>query len=192
MTGITVTTTAIPGMLVLELPFFADDRGWFFESWRQTDYRDVGIGWDFVQDNASMTRKGTLRGLHYQIRRPQGHLVTAASGWLFDAAVDLRPGSPVFGHAETIEIGSENGIMRRVFLPPGVGHGYYALADTMVLYKCTDIWDPEDEGGLLWSDPDIAIAWPGKSPAIKERDAAYPRLRDIPRDRLPQAEVIPQ
>jgi len=191
MTRVTVTTTAIPGMLVLDLPYFTDDRGWFFESWRETDYRDLGISWDFAQDNASMTCKGALRGLHYQINRPQGHLVTAATGRLFDAAVDLRPGSPVFGHAETIEIGSEDGIMRQIFLPPGVAHGYYALEDTVVLYKCTGTWDQEDEGGLLWSDPDLGIMWPEKDPVIKARDADFPRLCDIPRARLPQAEVDP-
>jgi dTDP-4-dehydrorhamnose 3,5-epimerase len=156
----TVTPTAIPDVLLLEPKVFSDDRGYFFESFNARDFRKAtGVEAEFVQDNHSMSEKGVLRGLHYQIRHPQGKLMRAVKGRVFDVAVDLRKSSPTFGRWVGAELSADN--RRQLWIPPGFAHGFLALSDTAeVLYKITDYWYPEHERTLVWNDPSLAIRWP--------------------------------
>jgi len=155
-----VTPTAIPDVLLLETRFFSDDRGYFFESFNARDFSQAtGLQVEFVQDNHSMSLKGVLRGLHYQIRHPQGKLLRAVRGSVFDVAVDLRKSSPTFGRWVGAMLSAEN--RRQLWIPPGFAHGFLALSDEAeVLYKITDYWYPEHERTLSWKDPTLAIAWP--------------------------------
>lgn len=155
-----VTPTAIPDVLLLEPRVFSDDRGYFFESYNARDFREAtGLDVTFVQDNHSMSVRGVLRGLHYQIRQPQGKLMRAVGGSVFDVAVDLRKSSPTFGRWAGAVLSAEN--RRQLWIPPGFAHGFLALSDTAeVLYKTTDYWYPEHERTLLWKDPALGIAWP--------------------------------
>jgi dTDP-4-dehydrorhamnose 3,5-epimerase len=155
-----VTPTAIPDVLLLEPKVFSDDRGYFFESYNARDFRDAtGLTVEFVQDNHSMSVKGVLRGLHYQIQHPQGKLLRAVHGSVFDVAVDLRKSSPTFGRWAGALLSADN--RRQMWIPPGFAHGYLALSDTAeVLYKTTDYWYPEHERTLLWKDPTLKIEWP--------------------------------
>jgi dTDP-4-dehydrorhamnose 3,5-epimerase len=156
----TVTPTAIPDVLLLEPKVFSDDRGYFYESYKERDFRDAtGLQVEFVQDNHSMSTKGVLRGMHYQIQHPQGKLLRAVQGSVFDVAVDLRKSSPTFGRWAGALLSAEN--RRQLWIPPGFAHGFLALSDTAeVLYKITDYWYPEHERTLLWKDPTLAIDWP--------------------------------
>lgn len=156
----TVTPTAIPDVLLLEPKVFSDDRGYFFESFNARDFREAtGVEAEFVQDNHSMSEKGVLRGLHYQIRHPQGKLLRAVQGSVFDVAVDLRKSSPTFGRWVGALLSADN--RRQLWIPPGFAHGFLALSDRAeVLYKITDYWYPEHERTLLWNDPSLAIGWP--------------------------------
>jgi len=158
--ALTVTPTAIPDVLLLEPQVFSDERGYFFESYNARDFRQAtGLQVEFVQDNHSMSTKGVLRGLHYQIRHPQGKLMRAVQGSVFDVAVDLRKSSPTFGRWVGALLSAAN--RRQLWIPPGFAHGFLALSDTAeVLYKITDVWYPEHERTLLWNDPTLAIAWP--------------------------------
>jgi len=158
--ALTVTPTAIPDVLLLEPQVFSDERGYFFESYNARDFRQAtGLQVEFVQDNHSMSTKGVLRGLHYQIRHPQGKLMRAVQGSVFDVAVDLRKSSPTFGRWVGALLSAAN--RRQLWIPPGFAHGFLALSDTAeVLYKITDAWYPEHERTLLWKDPTLAIAWP--------------------------------
>jgi dTDP-4-dehydrorhamnose 3,5-epimerase len=181
-----IERTDIPGIVVIEPQVFTDDRGSFFETFQAARYADAGIPERFPQDNRSVSRKGVLRAFHYQIEHPQGHLVTLTHGTIYDVGVDLRPGSPTFGrwYATTLTADPP----RQIFHPPGVAHGFCVLSDSAdIWYKCSDLYHAGDEGGLLWSDPDLGIPWPLHNPVIHPRDAAFPRLRDIPKDRLPHA-----
>jgi dTDP-4-dehydrorhamnose 3,5-epimerase len=155
-----VTPTAIPDVLLLEPKVFSDDRGYFFESYNARDFRDAtGLTTEFVQDNHSMSVKGVLRGLHYQIQHPQGKLLRVVHGSVFDVAVDLRKSSPTFGRWVGALLSADN--RRQMWIPPGFAHGYLALSDTAeVLYKTTDYWYPEHERTLLWKDPTLKIEWP--------------------------------
>jgi dTDP-4-dehydrorhamnose 3,5-epimerase len=154
-----VVTTDLPGVLVIEPAVHGDRRGYFFESWRADAYAEAGIDLPFVQDNQSSSARGVLRGLHYQIRQPQGKLVRVLSGRVFDVAVDLRRGSPHLGRWTGVELSAEN---RRMFwVPPGFGHGFYVLSDMAEFaYKCTDYYAPQHERVIRWDDPDLGIAWP--------------------------------
>jgi len=156
----TVTPTAIPDVLMLEPKVFSDDRGYFFESYQDRDFQEAtGLQVSFVQDNHSMSTKGVLRGLHYQIQHPQGKLLRVVSGSVFDVAVDLRKSSPTFGRWVGARLSAEN--RRQLWIPPGFAHGFLALSETAeVLYKITDYWYPEHERTLLWKDPTLQIAWP--------------------------------
>jgi dTDP-4-dehydrorhamnose 3,5-epimerase len=155
-----VTPTAIPDVLLLEPKVFSDDRGYFFESFNARDFREsTGLDVEFVQDNHSMSGQGVLRGLHYQIEHPQGKLLRALKGSVFDVAVDLRKSSPSFGRWVGALLSAEN--RRQLWIPPGFAHGFLALSDTAeVLYKITDYWYPEHERTLLWKDPALSIDWP--------------------------------
>ena len=167
-----VVPTAIPEVLVVEPRVFGDPRGFFFESWNRRALRDAGLDVDFVQDNHSRSARGVLRGLHYQIRHPQGKLVRVVAGEVFDVAVDLRRGSPTLGRHVAVTLSEEN--RRMLWVPPGFAHGFLVLSeDAEFLYKTTDYWFPEHERTLLWNDPALAIDWPlAGPPVLAAKDAA--------------------
>ncbi|MDR1014837.1 MAG: dTDP-4-dehydrorhamnose 3,5-epimerase [Coriobacteriales bacterium] len=175
----TFTATDIEGVFVVEPAVFGDERGYFMETYHEGDFHEAGITARFVQDNQSSSTKGVLRGLHFQKRFPQAKLVRVISGEVFDVAVDIRPGSPTFGKWAGVRLSAEN--KRQFFIPRGLAHGFLVLSETAEFaYKCDEFYHPEDEGGLLWNDPAIAIAWPlppGTPPQLSEKDAQNPRLR---------------
>lgn len=182
-----VTETALPGVIVIEPKVFGDNRGFFFESYERERYREAGIPEEFVQDNISRSRRGVLRGLHFQLRYPQGKLVLVTQGAVFDVAVDIRVGSPTFGQWAGTELSDKN--HRQLYIPPGFAHGFCVLSENVdFLYKCTDFYHPEDEGGVIWNDPQIAIAWPIADPTVSERDAKHRPLKDIAPEKLPKFE----
>jgi len=179
-----VTPTDLPGVLLIEPAVFSDARGFFLENYHARRYTEVGIPGPFVQDNHSRSRQGVLRGLHYQLHHPQGKLVWVTRGEVFDVVVDIRQGSPTFGHWIGMVLTEDN--HRQLYVPPGCAHGFCVLSDIAdFLYKCHDFYHPEDEGGILWCDPDLAIAWPVSAPALSPKDQHYPRLAEVPRARLP-------
>ncbi len=181
----TVTETPLPGVLLVEPRTFADRRGFFRETFHAARYAEHGLDVAFVQDNHSRSRQGVLRGLHFQIKQPQGKLIHVTRGRVFDAAVDLRRGSPTFGEALTVELDAEAG--RQLWVPRGMAHGFCVLSDWAdVVYRCDAAYAPGDEGGLRWDDPDLGIAWPIKQPVLSDKDAALPRLRDLPQEHLPR------
>ncbi len=180
-----VKETGLAGLLLIEPRYFRDERGYFLETFSAPRYRDAGITDDFVQENHSRSGKGILRGLHFQVRRPQAQLVTVMRGRVFDVAVDLRRTSTTFGRWFGAEL-SDEGVCQ-MYMAPGFAHGFCVLSDCADLhYMVSRIYDHSDEGGLLWNDPDIGISWPLEMPVVSARDAAYPRLRDIAPDRLPR------
>lgn len=155
----TFTETAIQDVVIVDVKSYGDERGYFMETYKKTDFLAGGITADFVQDNQSFSVKGVLRGLHFQIEHPQAKLVRVISGEVFDVAVDLREGSPTFGKWEGVVLSAEN--MRQFFIPRGFAHGFLVLSNSAEFcYKCDDIYCPGDEGGLMWNDPEIGIAWP--------------------------------
>ncbi|MGD9559019.1 MAG: dTDP-4-dehydrorhamnose 3,5-epimerase [Oscillospiraceae bacterium] len=167
--------TEVPGLVVIEPAVFGDDRGFFMETWHQAAFEEAGIRADFVQDNHSKSRRGVLRGLHFQWQNTQGKLVRVVRGRVFDVGVDLRPGSPHFGRWAGAELSEEN--RRQFYVPPGFGHGFLVLSDEAEFtYKCTDFYNPAAEGGIRWDDADIGIKWPdvGAAPLLSEKDAALP------------------
>ena len=180
-----IKKTSLEGMLIIQPNQFKDERGFFRETYQKRRYFDLGILDDFVQDNHSHSKKGVLRGLHFQIKHPQAQLLTVMGGSIFDVCVDLRIKSSTFGNWCGVHLSSEEQV--QVYMPPGFAHGFYVLSDTVDLhYKVTRAFDAKDEGGLLWQDPDIGIEWPinGKA-TISSRDLSYPALKEIPKDRLP-------
>jgi dTDP-4-dehydrorhamnose 3,5-epimerase len=167
--------TGLEGVLVIEPDVHRDSRGFFLESWHERKYREAGIPGTFVQDNQSRSVRGTLRGLHAQRARPQGKLVRALRGEIFDVAVDIRPGSRTFGRWVSATLSEDN--FRQIFVPKGFAHGFCVLSETAEIeYKCTDFYDRADEIGLRWDDPEIGIAWPLKDPLLSPKDAALPSL----------------
>jgi len=170
--------TAIEGLLILQPKVFADERGYFLETYHALRYRDAGIETRFVQDNCSFSKKNVLRGLHFQISQPQAKLVQAISGEIFDVAVDIRPDSATFGKWSGVVLSEEN--KRQLLVPEGFAHGFCVLSETArVAYKCSTFYNPGDEGGIRWSDPDIGIDWPVKDPILSEKDRILPRLSEI-------------
>jgi dTDP-4-dehydrorhamnose 3,5-epimerase len=167
-----VTPTALPEVLVLEPRVFADDRGFFFESWNARVFADAGIDAAFVQDNHSRSRRGVVRGLHYQIEHAQGKLVRVISGEVFDVAVDLRRSSPRFGRSAGVVLSAES--RKMIWVPPGFAHGFQTLSESAdFLYKTTDYWHPKHERTLLWDDPALGIDWPlSGAPVLAAKDAA--------------------
>jgi dTDP-4-dehydrorhamnose 3,5-epimerase len=183
-----VQTTSLPELLIVAPDIYGDSRGFFTETYQQKRYAESGIDRTFVQDNLSRSTKGTLRGLHFQINTPQAKLVQVIEGEVFDVAVDVRPGSPSFGKWEGVRLSDNN--MRQLFIPEGFAHGFCVLSDTALFsYKCTDFYAPDDEGGILWSDPDIGIQWPIDAPMLSAKDQAYPLLKDVSLKALPK--VVP-
>jgi dTDP-4-dehydrorhamnose 3,5-epimerase len=168
----------LPGVMVVEPVVFEDERGFFMEAYKHSDFVSAGIGEHFVQDNHSLSARHVLRGLHYQ-RPPmqQGKLIRCIRGRIFDVSVDIRRGSPTFGRWAGIELSEEDG--RMLYVPPDFAHGFVVLSDTAeIIYKCTKEYSPADERGIIWNDPDIGIGWPVKEPVLSGKDAGYPRLRD--------------
>jgi dTDP-4-dehydrorhamnose 3,5-epimerase len=179
--------TCLPGVCELRPRIFRDARGFFFESYHQSRFTALGIGDTFVQDNHSCSIRGTLRGLHYQLRHPQAKLCRVIEGEALDVAVDVRVGSPHFGKWTSVMLSSKTG--NEIYIPRGFAHGFLALTDTVqFLYKCSAFYDPSDERGIVWNDPDIAISWGVASPLISEKDAKLPPLASAPRESLPQFE----
>jgi dTDP-4-dehydrorhamnose 3,5-epimerase len=171
--------TELEGPVLIEPEVHGDDRGFFLESWNERRFAEAGIEARFVQDNHSRSARGVLRGIHYQLARPQGKLVRVTSGAVFDVAVDLRRSSPQFGKWTGVELTASN--KRMLWIPPGFGHGFLALEEgTDFLYKCTDFYLPGDERGVAWNDPAIGIDWPLEdiAPIVSERDSAAPLLAD--------------
>ena len=167
----------IKGLYAIQPKVFGDARGYFFEVYSERDFFDAGLTMKFVQDNQSSSSKGVLRGLHFQTRHPQGKLVRAVSGRVYDVAVDLRNGSPTFGKYYGVVLDSEK--QNQFYIPEGFAHGFYVLSDTAVFaYKCTDFYDPKGEGGLMWNDPTIGIDWksvaPEIEPLLSEKDGKHP------------------
>jgi dTDP-4-dehydrorhamnose 3,5-epimerase len=169
---VNVVATAIPDVAILEPRVFGDARGFFLESFNARVFRELGVDADFVQDNHSRSRRGVLRGLHYQIRRAQGKLVRVVAGEVFDVAVDLRRSSPTFGRSVAVTLSDAN--KRMLWIPPGFAHGFLVVSESAdFLYKTTDYWFPEHERTLLWNDPALAIDWPlDGEPLLAAKDAA--------------------
>lgn len=179
-----VMKTGLSGVLVIEPKVFGDSRGFFLETWQQERYAQYGIPAAFVQDNLSFSKKGVLRGLHFQNPEQQGKLVSVIAGEVYDVVVDVRTGSPDFGKWTGVFLSGEN--HRQFWIPEGFAHGFCVVSETAFFsYKCTAAYSPETECGIAWNDPDIGIEWPIQTPALSKKDALYPRLRDIPSDRLP-------
>ena len=184
-----IETTPLPDLLVIEPQVYADDRGYFLETFQDRRYREKGVPGEFVQDNLAYSHKNVLRGLHFQIRHPQAKLIQTLSGEIYDVAVDVRPGSKTFGRWHATRLSADN--RRQLFVPAGFAHGYCVTSETAtVMYKCTDYYHPEDEGGVLWSDPQIGIDWPVRHPVVSEKDARLPPLADLGPDQLPQPEKL--
>ena len=174
-----VIATAIKDVVIIEPQVFGDDRGYFFESYSQQQFDQAVRPVRFVQDNESKSRRGVLRGLHFQKRHQQAKLVRAISGEIFDVAVDLRRGSATYGRWVGVVLSAEN--RRQLYIPRGFAHGFQVLSEQAVFaYKCGDVYHPEDEGGLRYDDADIGIVWPGQdTPILSEKDQNWPALRAL-------------
>lgn len=178
-----VRPTALPEVLVVEPEIFQDSRGFFFETYHARKYREVGITTPFVQDNHSRSKRGTLRGLHAQLRHPQAKLVRVIEGEIFDVVVDVRRGSPNFGRWVGVTLSGENRL--QCYVPAGFAHGFCVVSDQAdVEYKCSEFYDPTDEIMIVWNDSELAIRWPVAEPLLSSRDRRAPGLREIG-DRLP-------
>lgn len=168
------TPTAIPDVILIEPRVFAEERGFFMETWQARRFAAAGLDLRFVQDNHSRSAQGVLRGLHYQVQQTQGKLVRVVLGEVFDVAVDLRRGSPTLGRWVGVTLSAAN--KRQLWIPPGFAHGFYVTSEAAeFLYKCTDFYAPEHERSLRWDDPQLAIAWPlvgGAAPTLSAKDAA--------------------
>lgn len=183
-----VMETKLAGVLIIEPKVFMDKRGFFQETWQEARYSALGIKERFVQDNLSFSTRGVLRGLHFQQPNAQGKLVSVIQGEVFDVAVDIRVGSPTFGQWVGVLLSGEN--HKQLWIPPGFAHGFCVLTDTVYFtYKCTDVYTPGAEGGIIWNDPDIGIEWPIKDVEISAKDKDYPKLRDISVKRLPDFSI---
>ncbi len=176
--------TELPGVLILEPKVFGDRRGFFMETHNRQRYRELGIREHFVQDNHSRSRKGVLRGLHYQLIQPQGKLVWVIRGRVFDVVADIRRGSPDFGRWAGAVLDDCN--HRQLYVPPGFAHGFCVLSDEVdFVYKCTDYYHPQSERGIAWNDPDIGIDWPDQAVSLSDKDAHNPSLAEQKSENLP-------
>jgi dTDP-4-dehydrorhamnose 3,5-epimerase len=173
-----VIETNLSGVLIIEPQLFGDSRGFFKETFQIERYRDTGITLPFVQDNHSRSQRGVLRGLHLQKSRPQGKLVSCSRGVVYDVAVDIDPNSETFGQYVGVELSEDN--HRQMWIPPGYAHGFCVVSEVADFqYKCTDLYFPEDEGGLMWNDSEVNIPWPVANPQLSEKDKQLPTLADI-------------
>lgn len=179
--------TELSGVVVIEPLVFKDERGFFFESYQELKFAELGIRDRFVQDNHSRSIKGTLRGLHYQITRPQSKLCRVIQGEVLDVVVDIRRGSPQFGQHVSVLLSAEN--MRQIYIPAGFAHGYLVLSETAeFLYKCSDFYFPEYERGVIWNDAEIGASWGIENPILSAKDSAHPVLSKILLNELPDYE----
>ncbi len=179
-----VVETNLPGVLQIEPKVYIDERGFFIETYSSVRYMESCARVEFVQDCHSQSKKSVLRGLHYQLNYPQGKLVRVTRGCAFDVAVDIRVGSPTFGKAVWTLLDDKNHF--QFYIPPGFAHGFCALSDTVDFeYKCTDYYHPEDEGTILWNDPNLSIPWPIDVPIVSKKDSQAGLLSRIPENRLP-------
>ena len=174
-----IVKTSLDGCVIIEPKVFGDERGFFMETFQAERYAALaGINTPFVQDNHSRSSKGVLRGMHFQKEKPQGKLVRVVSGEVYDVAVDLRKGSCTFGQFASVVLSAENKL--QFWVPPGFAHGFVVLSDIADFeYKCTDYYDPSDEGSVLWNDSDIQIPWPIDNPSLSEKDANAKKLIDL-------------
>jgi dTDP-4-dehydrorhamnose 3,5-epimerase len=171
----------LPDVVVIEPDIYDDDRGYFLETFQRERFLQYDLSTAFVQDNISYSKKDVVRGIHYQLRRPQGKLIYSVHGEIFDVAVDIRRGSPTFGQWTGARISSDD--HRMIFIPEGYAHGFSVLSDSAtVVYKCTDYYAPLDEFGIVYNDPGLDIDWQVKFPVLSERDLSLPALKDIPED----------
>ena len=174
----------LAGVIVVEPDVHRDSRGYFLEAYNAQKYKAGGIDGPFVQDNNSRSMEGTLRGLHLQLRRPQGKLIRVIEGEIYDVAVDVRRGSPSFGRWVGVRLSGDN--FKQCYVPPGFAHGFAVVSPiALVEYKCTDLYDPSDEIGIAWNDPALAIPWPVGQPFLSERDRRNPILAEVI-DELPE------
>ena len=178
-----VSETSLPGVLLIEPRVFADPRGMFWETYQAKRYADAGMAAAFVQDNGSRSARGTLRGLHYQLRHTQAKLVWVTRGEVFDVVVDIRRGSPHFGRWFGTTLAGDQ--PRQLYTPPGFAHGFCVLSEFAdFAYKCSDYYTPDDEYGIIWNDPDLGIPWPVAEPLLSAKDRGYPTLKAASRDEL--------
>ncbi|MFM8443856.1 MAG: dTDP-4-dehydrorhamnose 3,5-epimerase [Methylococcus sp.] len=178
-----VETTPLAGLLLIKPDIFGDERGFFQETWNLRRYTEAGLDRHFVQDNLSYSRKGILRGLHFQNPHPQGKLVYVLQGEVYDVAVDVRADSPTFGQWYGVTLSAEN--HHQLFVPEGFAHGFCVTSDmALFAYKCTDFYRPRAEFSVLWNDPDIGIEWPVDNPELSEKDRNAPRLSEFSQDSL--------
>jgi len=176
-----VIKTKLQGCVIIEPTVFGDERGFFLETFQAQKYADLaGINLPFLQDNHSRSSKGVLRGLHFQKKSPQGKLVRVVRGEVYDVALDIRKGSPTFGEWEAVVLSEEN--KRQFWVPPGFAHGFLVLSESADFeYKCTEYYDPSDEGSVLWNDPDLRIPWPLENPILSDKDAKAQKLSNLKR-----------
>ncbi len=173
-----ITETKLANVLIIEPKVFIDSRGFFKEIFKVERYREAGIDHEFVQDNYSRSQKGVLRGLHFQINKPQGKLVSCLKGAVFDVILDINPTSSTYANYVGIELTGDN--HKQVWVPPGYAHGFCVLSETADFhYKCTSNYDPTDESGVIWNDPDVAIDWPITNPIISNKDAIFSTLAKL-------------
>ena len=179
MGNFTFNETKIKGVFIIDVKTYGDNRGYFMETYKESDFKEAGLDYNFVQDNQSSSRKGVLRGLHFQKTHPQAKLVRVLKGEVFDVAVDLRKGSPTFGQWVGAVLSEEN--KRQFMIPRGFAHGFVVMSDYAEFsYKCDDFYHPEDEGGIIWNDPEIGIDWPDVGALIlSEKDKVQPLLKDL-------------
>lgn len=176
-------STKFKEVLIIEPDIFEDERGYFFETWQEKKYVDLGLNVEFVQDNISFSKKGVLRGLHFQNPHPQGKLVMALMGEVLDVVVDIRLGSSSYGKWDSFILSGEH--KRQLHIPPGFAHGFSVRSETAVFfYKCTDFFDPAGEMSIIWNGPDISIDWGNTNPTMSGKDRCAWRLTEIPKDKL--------
>ncbi len=179
-----IERTNIEGILIVRPKFYEDDRGYFTELYSQRGYSPLVSDKESVQFNYSHSSKNVLRGLHYQISRPQGKLVQVLKGKIFDVGVDIRKDSPTFGEHFSLVFGNEDRI--QIYFPPGIAHGFCVLSEYAdVTYQCTDYYYPDDEGGVLWNDPDLNIKWPIDDPLVSEKDQIFKKLSELDEKEYP-------
>jgi dTDP-4-dehydrorhamnose 3,5-epimerase len=180
-----IIKTPLNGLIAIQPTAYTDERGFFLETFQEHRYLEFGILDNFVQDNHSRSKKGVLRGMHFQVKHPQAQIVTVMRGHIFDVAVDLRPSSPTFSKWYGIELKDEG--LNQIYMAPGFAHGFYVFSEYADLhYKVSRFYDPADEGGLSWNDPDVGINWPKLEVKISTRDASYPNLKQLKISDLPQ------
>ena len=173
-----ITKTKLPGVLVIKPALFGDSRGCFKETYNKRRYYEAGIDMPFVQDNFSVSQEGVIRGLHIQVKKPQGKLVWCSDGRVLDVVADINPHSSTFGQHICVELSDDNHL--QIWVPPGFAHGFCVLSPLAKFqYKCTEFYDPKDESGVIWNDPDLSIKWPAVDPVISKKDSKLPTLKNL-------------